>query len=112
MNPSTAIPGKYKSLIGLAVASQIPCKFCIIADTEFAKLEGATDRELTEAVAMAGLRPPLEHDPQRPPGRQGGFKGHQSAWSLRSGVSGREEQRLDVRRVRQHVERRDACSAR
>jgi AhpD family alkylhydroperoxidase len=55
MNPNSAIPGKYKSLIGLAVSSQIPCKFCIIADTEFAKLEGANERELTEAVAMAGL---------------------------------------------------------
>jgi AhpD family alkylhydroperoxidase len=55
MNPATAIPGKYKSLISLAVSAQIPCKFCIIADTEFAKLEGANDRELTEAVAMAGL---------------------------------------------------------
>jgi len=55
MNPSTAIPGKYKSLIGIAVAAQIPCKFCIIADTEFAKLDGATDREIAEAVAMAGL---------------------------------------------------------
>ena len=55
MNPSSAIPGKYKSLIGLAVAAQIPCKFCIIADTEFAKLEGASDREITEAVAMSGL---------------------------------------------------------
>jgi len=55
MNPATAIPGKYKSIIGLAVSAQIPCKFCIIADTEFAKLEGATDRELNEAVAMSGL---------------------------------------------------------
>lgn len=55
MNPNTAIPGKYKTLIGLAVASQVPCKFCIIADTEFAKLEGATEREITEAVALAGL---------------------------------------------------------
>jgi AhpD family alkylhydroperoxidase len=55
MNPSSAIPGKYKSLMGLAVASQIPCKFCVIADTEFAKFEGTNDREITEAVAMAGL---------------------------------------------------------
>ncbi len=55
MNPASAIPGKYKSLIGLAVSSQIPCKFCIIADTEFAKLDGATDRELTEAVAMSSI---------------------------------------------------------
>jgi AhpD family alkylhydroperoxidase len=55
MNPSTAIPGKYKSMIGLAVAAQIPCKFCIVADTEFAKLEGATVREMSEAIAMSGL---------------------------------------------------------
>jgi AhpD family alkylhydroperoxidase len=55
MNPNTALPGKYKSLIGLAVSSQVPCKFCIIADTEFAKLEGATDRELTEAIAVSGV---------------------------------------------------------
>jgi AhpD family alkylhydroperoxidase len=52
---SSAIPGKYKTLIGLAVASQVPCRFCIIADTEFAKLEGASEREITEAVAIAGL---------------------------------------------------------
>ena len=55
MNPNTAIPGKYKSLIGLAVASQVPCKFCNYADTEFAKLEGATDREIHEAIAMAAI---------------------------------------------------------
>jgi AhpD family alkylhydroperoxidase len=55
MNPQTAIPGKHKALIGLAVAAQVPCKFCVIADTEFAKLEGATDREIAEAVAMASL---------------------------------------------------------
>jgi hypothetical protein len=30
-------------------------EFCIVADTEFAKLEGANEREITEAVAMAGL---------------------------------------------------------
>lgn len=54
MNPSSAIPGKYKSLMGLAVASQIPCKFCIVADTEFAKFEGANEREVTETIAMAG----------------------------------------------------------
>jgi AhpD family alkylhydroperoxidase len=55
MNPKTALPGKTKTLISLAVASQIPCHYCIIADTEFAKLEGATPRELSEAVTMAGM---------------------------------------------------------
>ena len=55
MNPATAISGKVKSLIGLAVSSQIPCKYCVIADTEFSKLEGATDREIAEAVAMGAM---------------------------------------------------------
>jgi AhpD family alkylhydroperoxidase len=55
MSPSTALSGKSKELIGLAVASQVPCRFCIIAHTEFARLNGATDAEITEAVAMASL---------------------------------------------------------
>lgn len=55
MNPATAIPGKIKSLIGLAVASQIPCRYCVVADTEFAKLEGATDREIAEAVTYGAM---------------------------------------------------------
>jgi AhpD family alkylhydroperoxidase len=55
MNPESAIPGKLKSLIGVAVASQIPCRYCVIADTEFAKLEGATDREIAEAVTMGAM---------------------------------------------------------
>jgi AhpD family alkylhydroperoxidase len=41
--------------MGLAVASQVPCRFCIIAHTEFAKLNGATDAEITEAIAMAAF---------------------------------------------------------
>jgi len=55
MNPATALSGKDKALIGVAVASQTPCKFCTYADTEFAKLEGATDQEVREAIAMAGI---------------------------------------------------------
>ena len=55
MNPASAIPGKIKSLIGLAVSSQIPCRYCVIADTEFAKLEGATEREIAEAVTMGAI---------------------------------------------------------
>jgi AhpD family alkylhydroperoxidase len=51
----TALSGKYKELVGLAVASQVPCKFCIVAHTEFAKLNGATDAEINEAIAMASL---------------------------------------------------------
>lgn len=55
MNPGTALSGKNKELVGLAVASQVPCKYCIIAHTEFAKLNGATDAEINEAIAMAAF---------------------------------------------------------
>jgi AhpD family alkylhydroperoxidase len=55
MSPATAINGKNKELIGLAVASQVPCRYCIIAHTEFAKLNGATDAEITEAIAMGAF---------------------------------------------------------
>jgi AhpD family alkylhydroperoxidase len=55
MSPATALSGKHKSLIGLAVSSQIPCKYCVYADTEFAKLEGASEAEIGEAIAMASL---------------------------------------------------------
>lgn len=48
------LAGKYRNLIGLAVAAQIPCRFCILSTTEFAKLEGAKERELREAVAISG----------------------------------------------------------
>jgi AhpD family alkylhydroperoxidase len=55
LNPSTALPGRVKELIGLAVAAQIPCRYCIVAHTAFARLNGASDREIGEAVAMAAL---------------------------------------------------------
>jgi AhpD family alkylhydroperoxidase len=55
LNPSTALSGKAKELVGLAVASQVPCRFCIVVHTEFAKLNGATDAEISEAIAMASF---------------------------------------------------------
>jgi AhpD family alkylhydroperoxidase len=55
LNPSTAMSGKQKELVGLAVAAQVPCRFCVIAHTEFAKLNGATDAEIKEALGMASL---------------------------------------------------------
>jgi AhpD family alkylhydroperoxidase len=55
LSPTTAMSGKNKELVGLAVAAQVPCRFCIIAHTEFAKLNGATDAEITEAIAMASF---------------------------------------------------------
>ena len=53
LNPNTALSGKVKELIGLGVASQIPCRYCIKAHTAFAKAAGATDQEIAEAVGMA-----------------------------------------------------------
>lgn len=55
LNPSTALPGRTKELIGLAVAAQVPCRYCILAHTEFAQLNGATQTQLAEAIALAGL---------------------------------------------------------
>ena len=49
-NPNTAIPSKYGELIGLAVAAQIPCEYCVIAHTSLAKLFGASDEEIQEAI--------------------------------------------------------------
>lgn len=47
------IPAKYTELIGLAVASQIPCDHCVYFHSEMAKILGATDAEIQEAVASA-----------------------------------------------------------
>lgn len=53
--PDAAIPAKYKSLISLAVAAQIPCAYCIAMDTQSARKAGATDKEIHEAIAVAAL---------------------------------------------------------
>src|SRR5688572_10300856 len=50
-----AIPEKYRSLISLAVASQIPCRYCVIADRAFLELGGACEQEINEAVAMSAI---------------------------------------------------------
>jgi AhpD family alkylhydroperoxidase len=55
LSEKTALPGKTKALIALAVAAQIPCDYCIWSDTITAKQLGATDAEIGEAVAMAAL---------------------------------------------------------
>ncbi len=55
LNPQTALSGKTKELIGLAVAAQIPCQYCVYFHTAAAKLNGASDEEVREAVAMAAI---------------------------------------------------------
>lgn len=49
----SAIPDKYKSLIGVAVSAITKCQYCSYADTEFARLMGATDAEIEDAVHYA-----------------------------------------------------------
>jgi AhpD family alkylhydroperoxidase len=55
LSDKTALPPKTKALISLAVAAQIPCQYCIWADTQTAKQFGATDEEIAEAVGMSAL---------------------------------------------------------
>lgn len=52
-NKDSAIPPKYKSLMGIAVAAQIPCAYCVHLHTQGAKLNNATDKEIKEALAVA-----------------------------------------------------------
>src|SRR5690606_13132314 len=55
LNPDSKLNGKTKELIGLAVAAQIPCQYCIYFHTAAAKANGATEEEIREAVAMAAI---------------------------------------------------------
>ena len=49
----TAIPNKYKELIGIAVSGATRCRYCVYFHTEAARLFGATDEEINEASLMA-----------------------------------------------------------
>lgn len=55
LNPQTALSGKTKELIGLGVAAQIPCQFCVYFHQEAAKLNGATEAELREATTVTAM---------------------------------------------------------
>lgn len=46
------IPAKYRELIQLSVAAQIPCIYCIHFHTGAAKVFGATEDEIHEAIAF------------------------------------------------------------
>jgi AhpD family alkylhydroperoxidase len=47
------IPNKYRELIGLGISAITKCEYCILYHTEVAKLNGATDAELEDAVHYA-----------------------------------------------------------
>src|SRR4051794_374617 len=53
LSDQTAIPNKYKEMIGLAVSGATRCRYCVYFHTEAAKLFGATDEEITEASLVA-----------------------------------------------------------
>jgi AhpD family alkylhydroperoxidase len=53
MLSETAIPNKYKELIGLGVSGATRCRYCVYFHTEAARLWGATDEEINEAALVA-----------------------------------------------------------
>lgn len=55
MSDKTALPAKTKELIGLGVSAQIPCHYCVLFHTEAARLNGATETEIQEAIFQASL---------------------------------------------------------
>ena len=55
LSDKTALSNKVKELIGLGVSSQIPCSYCVLFHTEAARLNGASEQEIQEAVFMAGV---------------------------------------------------------
>lgn len=46
----TLIPNKYKELMGVALHAETKCRYCTLFHTEVAKLFGATEQEIQEAV--------------------------------------------------------------
>ncbi len=51
----TELSPKVKALINIAVGAQIPCRYCVYADTAAARAAGATEGEIKEAVGQAAL---------------------------------------------------------
>ena len=51
-SPTSSISSKNQELIQLAVASQIPCVYCVYFHKISAKGFGATDEEIKDAVAL------------------------------------------------------------
>ena len=47
------IPNKYRELMGLGIAAATKCRYCAFFHTEGAKLNGATDEEIEDAVHFA-----------------------------------------------------------
>src|SRR3954464_465864 len=53
LSDETAIPNKYKELIGLAVSGATRCRYCCYFHAEAARLFGASEEEITETALVA-----------------------------------------------------------
>jgi AhpD family alkylhydroperoxidase len=53
LSDQTAIPNKYKEMIGLAVSGATRCRYCAYFHTEAARLFGATEDEIVETALIA-----------------------------------------------------------
>ena len=53
LSDETALPNKYKELIGLAVSGATRCRYCAYFHTEAARLFGATEDEIVETAMIA-----------------------------------------------------------
>jgi AhpD family alkylhydroperoxidase len=51
----SAIPAKYREMIGLAIAATSRCPYCTLFHTGAAKIHGATEAELQEIVFLASF---------------------------------------------------------
>ncbi len=47
------IPNKYRELIGVAISAISKCRYCSYFHTELAKLNGATEAEIEDAIHFA-----------------------------------------------------------
>lgn len=50
-----ALPGKYRELVGLGIATASHCRPCAILHTALARVFGATDAEIDETIRYAGM---------------------------------------------------------
>lgn len=48
-----AIPNKYRELIGLSISAVTKCRYCILFHAEMARLNGATEAEIEDALHYA-----------------------------------------------------------
>ncbi|MGZ3772781.1 MAG: carboxymuconolactone decarboxylase family protein [Pseudobdellovibrionaceae bacterium] len=55
LNPNSALDSKTKELIGIAVSSSIPCRYCTYFHKKTATLNGAKTEEIKLAIAVASL---------------------------------------------------------